>query len=101
MPDSAIRVVPRSTRMDYGVLLLLYLAFRLPDVLLIDTFTSLIFPLNFLYFGKLLFSGWAVNPELASTVIAPANASLAHPRGVEGQCRASRRSGRVAPRFGT
>jgi hypothetical protein len=68
--------------MEYGVLLLLYLVFRLPDVLLIDNFTTLIFPLNFLYFGKLLFSGWAVNPELANTVIAPSNASLIYPPGI-------------------
>lgn len=82
MPERTVRVVPSATWMEYGVLLLLYLVFRLPDVLLIDNFTTLIFPLNFLYFGKLLFSGWAVNPELANTVIAPANASLIYPPGI-------------------
>jgi hypothetical protein len=82
MPDPVSNNARTSAWTEYAVLLLLYFAFRLPDVLLIDNFSTLIFPLNFLYFGKLLFSGWAVNPELANTVIAPANASLIYPPGI-------------------
>lgn len=79
-PVSRLSLLPAW--LEYGVLLLLYFAFRLPDVLVVESFFQIIFPLNFLYFGKLLFSGWSVNPEIANTVIAPANASLIYPPGI-------------------
>lgn len=67
---------------EYAILLAVYAAIRLPDVWVIDHFTTLIFPLNFFYFAKLLFSGIGVNPAIADTVIAPANASLIYPPGI-------------------
>lgn len=67
---------------EYAILLAVYAAIRLPDVWVIDHFTTLIFPLNFFYFAKLLFSGTGVNPAIADTVIAPANASLIYPPGI-------------------
>jgi hypothetical protein len=67
---------------EYMLLLIAYTAIRIPDVVAIDAFAALIFPLNFLYYAKLLFSGMAVNPSIADTVIAPANASLIYPPGI-------------------
>lgn len=68
--------------LEYGLLLIAYVAIRVPDIWAVDAFAELIFPLNFLYFAKLLFSGAVVNPAIADTVIAPANASLIYPPGI-------------------
>ena len=67
---------------EYPALLLIYFLIRILDVLEVEHFVTLIFPLNFLYFSKLLFLGGDINPAIAGTVIAPSNASLIYPPGI-------------------
>lgn len=67
---------------EYVALFIIYIAIRIPDIWAIEEFAVLIFPLNFLYYAKLLFSGVAVNPAISDTIIAPSNASLIYPPGI-------------------
>ncbi|MBA7518903.1 hypothetical protein ES705_10977 [subsurface metagenome] len=67
----------------YLLLAFFYVVIRLPNILSIQSFSNLVFPLNSLYVSQnLLFSGWGMNPELAKTVLSPSNGSLICPPGI-------------------
>ena len=66
----------------YLVLISLYVWIKITDVLVVSGIDSLVFPLNAQYFSKLLFSGSGLNPDMAHTVIAPANAIFIYPPGI-------------------
>lgn len=67
----------------FALLVIFYFLSKFPDLLVLRSFTSSIFPLNALYIAdNILFPAGGLNPELESTVIAPSNASLIYPPGI-------------------
>lgn len=66
----------------YLALISLYAWIKITDVLVVSGIVPLVFPLNAQYFSKLLFSGFGLNPDMAHTVIAPANAIFIYPPGI-------------------
>ena len=67
----------------YITLGLFYILWHLSNLLILNSFTSAVFPLDSIYYGsKLLFSGMSINPELASTVLTVSNSTLDYPPGL-------------------
>ena len=65
----------------YIILICVYILMKLPDILVAHDLESLVFPLNALYFSKLLFSDDGLNRQIANTIITPANAIFIYPPG--------------------
>ena len=82
MSETRGKLREMSAKLDYIALLVIYLVIRMPDILVVDHFVTLIFPLDLFYYSKLLFSGFGVNPAITDSVVAPANASLIYPPGI-------------------
>ncbi|MFA4955718.1 MAG: hypothetical protein WC556_01930 [Candidatus Methanoperedens sp.] len=67
----------------YTVLLIFFVLFHLPNVLVIKYFSSAVSPLYWIYIGKNLFlPGGMLNPDLATTVISPSVVLLDFPPGI-------------------
>lgn len=67
----------------YFILILFYILFHLPKILVLNTFSSAQFPLDTIYMvNNLLFHGGGLNPELASTIMSPSNATFIYPPGI-------------------
>ena len=76
-------IVKTKTIFIYAGLIFVYIAIRLPDILVLREFASASFALISLYISRsLLFLNNGLNPEFAKTIVCPANAFFIYPPGL-------------------